>query len=380
MLLILMKVCSIIMGIKHIYKSALAADEVFMSKLKNIAIIGFGGMAGWHADMIRRNNVINLKGVYDIKDQRNKIAEEKGIFAYSSCEELLADKDVDVVLIATPNELHKPLAIEAMKAGKHVISEKPVTLSSADLQEMIDASKKYGRIFTVHQNRRWDNDYIVMKDLYNSDKLGRVFGIESRVQGSHGIPGDWRGRKEHGGGMMLDWGVHLIDQIMMMVGDRRLERVYCTCDHITNDEVDDGFKLDLYFENDFTARVEVGTSHFINLPRFFITGENGSAVIPDWNLPCKVTACKIKKDTSVVPVKTAAGLTKTMAPRNQSTIETYEIELPDPDVHDFYRNVVAAIDGKEDQLIKHDQIMLVMRIMEAAFESDRTHSTVEFKY
>ena len=351
-----------------------------MSNLKNIAIIGFGGMAGWHADMIRRNNVLNLKGVYDIRPERNKAAQEKGIFAYSSREELLADKDVDLVLIATPNELHKPFAIEAMKAGKHVISEKPVTLSSADLQEMIDASKKYDRIFTVHQNRRWDNDYLVMKDLYNSDKLGRIFGIESRVQGSHGIPGDWRGQKEHGGGMMLDWGVHLIDQIMMMVGDRRLERVYCACDHVTNDEVDDGFKLDLYFENDFTARVEVGTSNFISLPRFYMTGENGSAIIRDWNLPCEVTACKIKKDTSVVPVKTAAGLTKTMAPRNQSTIESYKIELPDPDVHDFYRNVVAAIEGKEDQLIKHDQIMLVMRIMEAAFESDRTHSIVEFKY
>lgn len=351
-----------------------------MDNMKNAVVIGYGGMGGWHASMIRNHDVLTLKGVYDIDETKNNAAREKGIFAYSSFEEVLADADVDLLVLAVPNELHKPLAIRAMEAGKNVISEKPVTLSSSDLQEMIDASKKYNKLFTVHQNRRWDNDFIVMKDIYNSDKIGRVFSVESRVQGSHGIPGDWRAKREHGGGMMLDWGVHLIDQIMMMVNGRRLEKVYCACDHITNDEVDDGFKLDLYFENDFTARIEVGTSHFISLARFYMTGENGSAIIRNWGKPCEVTACKIKKDVNVVPVKTAAGLTKTMAPRNENTIENYEIPLPSPDVHDFYRNVVAAIDGKESQLITHDQLMLVMRIMEAAFESDRTSQVVDFNY
>ena len=351
-----------------------------MNKMKNAVVIGYGGMGGWHVNSIIDNGVLNLKGVYDIDEKRNELAREKGIFAYASFEDVLADKDVDIVVLATPNELHKPLAITAMKAGKHVVSEKPVTLCSADLQEMIDASKKYDRIFTVHQNRRWDNDYLVAKDIYNSDKIGRVFCVELRIQGSHGIPGDWRGKKEHGGGMILDWGVHLIDQIMMMVGDRRLERVFCTCDHITNDEVDDGFKLDLFFENDFKARIEVGTSHFIFLGKIYMTGENGTAVVRGWGTPCQVTACKIKHDSSVVPVKTAAGLTKTMAPRSESTIESYEIPLPNPDVHDFYRNLVAAIDGTEKQLITHEQLMLVMRVMEAAFESDRTKQVVDFKY
>ena len=67
---------------------------------------------------------------------------------------------------------------------------------------------------------------------------------------------------------MLDWGVHLIDQILCIVEDLKIKSVYCRYEHITNDEVDDGFKLDLYFEKELTARIEVGTSHFISMPRF----------------------------------------------------------------------------------------------------------------
>src|SRR5699024_4670629 len=105
--------------------------------------------------------------------------------------------EVDILTLAVPNDVHKDLAIRAMAAGKNVISEKPVTLSSADLQEMIDASEKYGKLFTVHQNRRWDEDFLAMKEVYESGKLGYVFNIESRVHGSRGIPGDWRQRKAH---------------------------------------------------------------------------------------------------------------------------------------------------------------------------------------
>ena len=171
---------------------------------KNAAIIGYGGMGSWHGEYLRHSDVVNLMGVYDIKPERCEAAEKNGIHAYSSLKALLSDPAVDFVTIAVPNDMHKPLAIEAMKAGKHVISEKPVTLSSADLQEMFDASDKYHRLFTVHQNRRWDGEFLLMRDIYHSGDLGQVYRMESRVHGSRGIPGDWRGTPEHGGGMILD--------------------------------------------------------------------------------------------------------------------------------------------------------------------------------
>ncbi len=339
---------------------------------KNAAIIGYGGMGFWHASFMQRSDVVNLVGIYDIKPERCALAESNGIHAYASLEELLADPTVEMVTIAVPNDLHKPLAIQALEAGKHVISEKPVTLSSNDLQAMFDAAHKADRLFTVHQNRRWDGEFLVMRDIYNSGDLGDIFHIESRCHGSRGIPGDWRQLPEQGGGMILDWGIHLIDQIMGIVKDRALKKIWCKCDHITNELVDDGFKLEMYFEGDVTAHVEVGTSNFIQLPRFYMIGRNGAALIPTWGADADMVWCTNYNEKEVVPVVTAAGITKTMAPRDDKSLARKAIPQPHADVHDFYRNFVRAIDGEETQIVTHHEMMVDMKIMEAAFESDRT--------
>ena len=166
-----------------------------MKKTK-IAVIGYGGMGGWHTRHLLASDVAELAGIYDIKEERCALARENGIYAYDSLEALLADKEVEIVTIAIPNDQHMPMAIKALEAGKHVICEKPVTLSSEELQKIFDASERCGKLFTTHQNRRWDCDYLMTKEAYASGKLGDVFCVESRYQGSRGIPGDWRGEKK----------------------------------------------------------------------------------------------------------------------------------------------------------------------------------------
>ena len=346
---------------------------------KGVAVVGYGGMGSWHTRHILNSDVTELKGIWDIKESRRAAAVENGIHVYSSFEDLLADESVELVTVAVPNDVHKPLCIAAMEAGKNVICEKPVAMNLMELKEMIAASNRTGKIFTTHQNRRWDADFIMMKDVYNSGDLGEVFAIESRVQGSHGIPGDWRKEKEHGGGMLLDWGVHLIDQILQMVKGKKLSSLYCRFDHITNYEVDDGFKLDMYFEDGPVARVEVGTSNFINLPRYYMLGTNGSAIVRDWGKDCEVVCCKNWEDKDVVPVVTAAGLTKTMAPRSKETQTEYTIPSVKLDVHDFYRNICLAIDGKAEQIVTHEQQIRLLSVMEACFESDRLGMPVAFE-
>ncbi len=229
------------------------------------AVIGYGGMGSWHANQIRENGVGDLAGIYDINPVRNDVAEENGIHAYSSLEELLEDESVEAVVIATPNDCHKELAIKSMRAGKHVICEKPVEMSTKVFDEMTAVSEETGRLFTVHQNRRWDSDFLALKNLVDSGKIGKLINIESRVHGSRGIPGDWRCYKAHGGGMILDWGVHLIDQFLQIIPNKITE-IYCTTTYITGAEADDGFKLNILFENGMTAYVEVGTYNFISMP------------------------------------------------------------------------------------------------------------------
>ena len=346
--------------------------------MKKSVIVGYGGMGRWHTNKIRENNVVELKGIFDISEKANKRAQDAGIFTYDSFESVLNDTDIDLVTVATPNDVHKEIVIALLNAGKNVICEKPVTMTEKDFWEMADAANKNGKVFTVHQNRRWDSDFLLAKQIYENNEMGSVFCIESRVHGSRGIPGDWRGKKEYGGGMMLDWGVHLIDQALMMIPEK-VKKLYAKFDHVTNYEVDDGFKLDLYFESGLVYRIEVSTSNFISLPRWYILADDGTALFETFSSGAKITKCKEKNEENVIPVVTAAGLTKTMAPRSNDNLITYDMPLASSDVHDFYRNVVDVIDGKADLIVKHEQIARVLRLMEAAAVSDATNQVVDFE-
>ena len=338
-------------------------------KKTRIAVVGFGGMGKHHATKIMDGNeMIECAGTYDIDPARMDLARELGIYTYPSFEALLADPTVDVCTVATPNDIHLDLCVRCMRAGKHVVCEKPVALSSEELQEMIAVSKECGVLFTVHQNRRWDEDFNIMKKIFDDNVLGRVFCIESRVHGSRGIPGDWRNQKARGGGMVLDWGIHLFDQMFMMMGDWKVKSIYCTLSYVTNEECDDGFKVIVQFEDDIQFHVEVGTSNFINMPRWYMLGENGSAIMEDWHNG-KIVKVSDWEKRDAVPVQTSAGLTKTMAPRTKETITEYPLPEVNVTLKDYYRNVAKTINGEATQLITHEQMLRDMRFMEACFYS-----------
>jgi predicted dehydrogenase len=346
---------------------------------KNVTVIGYGGQGGWHANHALNSDVVSLLGIYDTDEKKRALAKERGILAYDSFEDAIADPKCDIIVCATPNDVHEDIVVRALLAGKHVVCEKPVALSSESLDNMIAAAKESGKLFTVHQNRRWDVDFLAMKKLAGSGEIGDIIRIESRIHGSRGIPSDWRCHKPYGGGMILDWGVHLIDQVLQIIPEK-IVKISCDVTNITTDEVDDGMRLNIYFESGKTAYVEVGTYNFIALPRFYMQCKNGTAMIEDWRKNAQVVKCIAWHESDVVPVQTAAGITKTMAPRDEITVKTWEEDRPVSDVHDFYRNFAAAIDGKEEQLIKHVESRKVLAVMEACFKSAETGKPVEFTF
>ena len=238
-----------------------------------LGIVGYGGMGGFHHRNASKIEGVQVVGAYDIDPVRVQVAEESGLRGFSSLEDLLACEDINTVLVAVPNDCHMEICIAASNAGKHVICEKPAALNVDELDQMIAAAGRNGKLFTVHQNRRWDEDFRVAEKIAKSGQLGRVFAIQSRVHGSRGIPGDWRNTKAQGGGMVLDWGVHLLDQMNIMMGKMPIS-VYATLSNVTNEEVDDGFTATFKFDNDLVFTVEVGTSNFINLPRWYVEGLN----------------------------------------------------------------------------------------------------------
>ncbi|MBP3360481.1 MAG: Gfo/Idh/MocA family oxidoreductase [Clostridia bacterium] len=345
-----------------------------------IGIIGYGGMAGHHHDILKNYDRAYIKGVFDVNPERLKVAEKQGLTAYSSKEELLSDPEIDLVLIAATNEVHMPLAIEAMAAGKNVICEKPVTVTSEELQKIMDASEKYGKVFTIDQNRRTNRDFVLMKRKVEEGLIGEPYVIESRVEGSRGMPTGWRTIKELGGGMMLDWGVHLIDQLMYMI-DEKVTNVFCKMYKIQYPEVDDNFRLTMTFESGLTAHIEVSTNNYITHPRWYVLGKTGTLQIDDWNCDGRIVRCTDKEDVWAEEiVYTKAGPTKTMAPRNENSTETITISEPLDVIDDLtvvYDQFIDAVEGKAELTIKPEQAMRVMKVMEAAFESDEKGIAVQ---
>ncbi|MDR0473483.1 MAG: Gfo/Idh/MocA family oxidoreductase [Treponema sp.] len=356
----------------------------------SIAIVGLGGMGNWHRELVNEGtwfdgkfsgvkiDRLKVTGSFDIAEPRQQFAREHGLHAYKSLEELLGDPKVDIVVVATPNDYHKPLVIKALEAGKHTVTEKPAALNSKELQKMIDASKKAGKVFAVHQNRRWDGDYLTIKKIYTEQLLGKIFRIESRVHGSRGLPGGWRADPKQGGGIVLDWGVHILDQALQMIPGK-LKKVYAALTHVTNELVDDGFYVDLSFENGLVFHAEVGTSNFISLPRWYVLGMDGSALIEDFSAKGKIVRITDYNKNDAIPIRTAAGLTKTMAPRTPETIREEALPLVNPDIRDFYRNFLATIEGTEKLVVPLESVMRTMKLLEAVFLSAKKGEPVKFE-
>ena len=117
---------------------------------KNLVVVGYGGMGGWHTQHALKSDTVNLLGIYYIDPKKSALARERGIFAYDSFEEVLSDERVDLLTVAIPNDSHMEVVVKALEAGKNVICEKPVAMNSEELDKMIAAAEKSGNIFSVH--------------------------------------------------------------------------------------------------------------------------------------------------------------------------------------------------------------------------------------
>ena len=163
----------------------------------------------------------------------------------------------------------------------------------------------------------------------------------------------------------------------MMTLPRKLVSLYAHLDYVTNENCDDGFHVEAIFDDGLVYRAEVGTSNFISLPRWYMLGENGSAVIRDWNLNGEIVMVSDWENRDAVPIIAGVGLTKTMAPRTDDTIKHYPIEKVDGDWRDFYRNVCAVIRGEASLIVTHKQQRRLIKLLETVFESAAKNEVIK---
>ncbi len=344
-----------------------------------LGVIGFGGMGKWHAQNAPRAGV-EVVAVCDIEEVKQQEAIEMGYKLYKSADELLADPEVNTVILTVPNHLHKEMCIKAAKAGKNVITEKPAALNVQELDEMEAACKEAGVFFTSHQNRRWDRDMLTVKKAYDEGLLGKIFTIESKLHSGNGYMHEWHLYKKYGGGMIYDWGVHLIDQILFMMPDAKIKSVYADIKNVLHEEVDDYFKIILKMDNGVTAHIELSTYILEYQPRWLAAGDKGTMVVKTFGCDGNIyrTGKMLEKLPSQI-VETEAGPTRQFAPVPPGGIVTEPLPEIQTDWTDFYKNVADVLNGKAESVIKIPQVRRVLAVMEAAWKSSETGEAILFE-
>lgn len=223
-----------------------------------IGIVGHGFMGHEHENMLTKMEGFRVIGISDLDPKQLKDVKD-GIKRYASNEELMQDPEVQVVLIAANNNRHHDLVIQAARAGKDIICEKPVAMNVEELDHMVSVVKECGVRFTVHHQRRLDRDFRIMKEIYDQRQLGEVYTLKNSLYGFNGNMHDWHVYISEGGGMLYDWGVHLLDQVLWMIQGAKVKTVFADLRNIINFEVDDYFKILMKLDNGITAEVELGT-------------------------------------------------------------------------------------------------------------------------
>lgn len=198
-----------------------APSRTLEDRLVRVGLVGYGlAGAAFHAPLIRATEGLDLVAIVTSREVPS------GVTRLANVEELWA-LDLDLIVVATPNDTHVPIARRALEAGAHVVVDKPLGVSAQEAEELVLRADEADRLLSVFQNRRWDGDYLTLRDLMSSDRLGKVHRFESRFERWRPqVAEAWRESADPalGGGLLLDLGTHLIDQAVHVFG--RVASVY----------------------------------------------------------------------------------------------------------------------------------------------------------
>ncbi|NIA21687.1 MAG: Gfo/Idh/MocA family oxidoreductase, partial [Anaerolineaceae bacterium] len=280
---------------------------------------------------------------------------------YSSLAAMLKDPDIDAVSIATPSHNHCPLAVQVARAGKHVLSEKPVSRSAAELRKTIATIRKTGLLLTVYHNRRFDSDFLAAKKIVRRKMVGEVILFEGRwhLYGSAAGFGvkeynqKWRETKRFGGGILLDLGVHMLDQLNQLAPGKPTQVFSTMAGGVWARDCDDLASGMVKFDDGMTALIEVSSLSKVKLPRYRITGTKGMAVSNPEKKRMDIYLGDTKRPTSSV-----------------------SFDSPNMGIK-VYRSFVAAIRDRKKKLgVDPESVVTTMQLIDAYVRSARTGRSV----
>jgi scyllo-inositol 2-dehydrogenase (NADP+) len=252
-----------------------------MSAKLKLGLMGYGfAGATFHAPVIARSGRTELAVIATSQAERARAdyPDAESVDIVPDFDALIARNDIACIVIATPNDTHVALARRALEAGKHVVVDKPVTLSGADAHALARLATQRGLLFAPFHNRRWDGDFMTLRALIADGALGRVTHFESHFDRFRPvIPKRWREEAAHGGGLLFDLGPHLIDQVLALFGAPQSMSATVRQQR-DNAQVPDYVHLQLHYA-DKEVVLHASALSALPPPRFTVHGTRGSYLI-----------------------------------------------------------------------------------------------------
>ncbi|BDI30070.1 oxidoreductase [Capsulimonas corticalis] len=344
-----------------------------------VGMVGFG-LAGrvFHAPVIQSVPDLQLTHVVERHGEESRRVYPE-VEIVRDVEHLLEDDEIDLIVVTTPNVSHFEIARSALLADKHVVVEKPFTITSEEARELTVLSHRQGRVLSVHQNRRWDGDFLTVRRVLEANLLGRLVEYESHFDRYRSQPraGAWREEAQPGAGLLYDLGPHLIDQALILFGAPQLVSADIRTQR-DGGKTDDYFDLTLHYA-EHGARLKAGVLVREPTPRYALHGVDGSFV--KYGLDPQEDALK----RGLVPSETPGwgedpeerwGVLNAQAGglHVRGKVETLPGCYPG-----YYQNVADAIHGRAPLEVTPEDATMTMRVIELAIESSREKMALAFE-
>ena len=350
-----------------------------MDNIIKTGIIGFG-LSGrvFHAPFLHVHPGFELTAIVERHDERSKKIYPH-VKVLKDHRELLADKNIRLVVIATPNVMHFPMAAECLAAGKHVVIEKPFTNSVTEADELIRLAAKSGKKIFVFHNRRFDADFLTIQKLLQTESLGDITCYEAHFDrfSPQLKPNAWRDKELPGSGILFDLGPHLIDQALALFGMPHSLRARLSAER-EGSRVDDCFELSLFYPS-LTALLKAGMMVQEPGPRYLIRGTK--ACLTKYGIDPQEARLKAgEMPGSENWGKEDEQYLGTLSPTGPDQQAMIRVPGEQGNYMKFYENVFAVLSGKNIPMpVTAEEARNVIFIIEKAFESHAMNTRLSIR-
>jgi predicted dehydrogenase len=345
-----------------------------MSDTVGVGLVGYG-LAGrhFHAPFLKECPGLDLRAI--VARSPEKQAQARADFPqarlYDDIDLLLADDSVDLVDLATPHDTHEPMAVAALRAGKHVVTDKIMAPDAPAAQRMLDAARKAGRLISVYQNRRWDCDYLTALRAFEAGLLGELWTVESYADVYRAPSGQWRWQRAHGGGRFRDLGAHLFDQALQFLGVASSDEVEVWADwqyRYPSADVESEVVTHLVFPSGVHYQIHISSQHHI--PRFErrLCGSKGSLallVTDPQEAFLRYDPIRIVGGTDEAKIAPADVLFEGEAPTSRD-----ELQIIAGDWRGYWHNLADVLLRGADLAVKPEQVIEAIKLLDRAAAFD----------